>query len=102
MNHAHLIEFYKRAGGFLHAQNPLVSDFLHRLNEQRKAYDGMPKELARILDFLRKLLWKHIAVTLEFEEGTDPRTADSPKFAWIVDFMTNNDHQVSIQLAEST
>lgn len=101
VNHARLIDLYKRSGGFLHAMNPIGLDFAKLVDDQRAKYVLAPLEVRRALEFLRQLLWQHAAVTLEPSAHDDPRTTASPQSAWVVSFGCNDTAEVSIVLAEA-
>lgn len=99
VNHSRLIELYKRAGGYLHARNPLSADFFEVVALERKKYEDAPEEVRRALAFLRALIWCHIAVNLESHGENDPRTPGSPQQAWLIDFGSDHSAHVGLTLA---
>ena len=101
VNHARLIDIYTRAGGFLHAKNPIGQDFAALVEAQRSKYVAAPSEVRRTLKFLRQLLWQHAAITLEKAGQDDPRTPASPTSAWLVSFGSNAALEVGITIAEA-
>ena len=102
VNHSRLIDLYKRAGGYLHARNPLSGEFSKVIALERKKYEEAPAEIRRALEFLRGLLWRHAVVNLESHGEDDPRTPGSPQQAWLVDFGSNTLPNVGLTLAEGT
>lgn len=96
VNHARLIDLYKRCGGFLHATNPIGEDFASDIDAQRKRYAAAPNELGRALEFLRELLWQHAAITLDAHGNEDSRTPASPRSAWLVSFGSNPGPEVTL------
>jgi len=101
VNHGRLIELYEKCGGFLHAKNPLVPNFLTMIETERAKYEKAPKDIKSALEFLRKLLWNHAALTLDWTDPNDPHSLDSPKSAWIVDFGSNDNYEITLVLAEA-
>ncbi len=102
VNHGRLIEMYKMCGGFLHAKSPLVADYVALVNSERAKYERAPVEIQRALEFLRKLLWHHAVIQLDWSDPNDPRCPDSPWSAWLVDFGADHGRDVIIILAEAT
>jgi hypothetical protein len=96
VNHARLIDLYKHSGGFLHAMNPIGSNFAADINSQRKRYAAASRELRRTLEFLRKLLWQHAAIALDQLGNEDPRTPANPQTAWLVNFGTSQGPEVAL------
>lgn len=101
VNHARLIDLYKRCGGFLHATNPIGADFAAEVDSQRKRYEAAPSELRRTLQFLRRLLWRHAAITLDKHGNEDPRTPASPQTAWLVSFGNSPGPEVALVQASA-
>lgn len=101
INHDRLIEMYKRASGFLHAKNPLVNNFDAFIEKERIKYGDAPRLIKKDLDFLRSLVWKHVAVTLEWTDHNNPQIGDDLKFAWIVDFGVEEDQEVNLTIGEA-
>ncbi len=101
VNHDRLIDLYARSGGYLHAKNPLSDDFSILVEVERKKYNQAPAEATKALDFLRKLLWNHAAITLDWTDLDDPMSLDNPRLAWIVDFGQDEGHDVSLVLASA-
>jgi hypothetical protein len=101
VNHDRLIALYGRSGGYLHAKNPLSADFSMLVEVERKKYNQAPAEATEALDFLRKLLWNHAAITLDWTDLDDPMSLDNPRLAWIVDFGPDEGHDVSLILASA-
>ena len=101
VNHDRLIALYGRSGGYLHAKNPLSADFSTLVEVERKKYNQAPTEATEALDFLRKLLWNHAAITLDWTDLDDPMSLGNPRLAWIVDFGPDEGHDVSIILASA-
>ncbi len=102
VNHARLIDLYKRSGGFLHGTNPIGADFAADIERQRERYAAVPGELRRALEFLRKLLWWHAAITLETHGNNDPRTRGNPQSAWLVSFGPNPSPEVTLIQADAS
>jgi hypothetical protein len=102
VNHGRLIEMYKMCGGFLHGKSPLVANYVALVDSERAKYEQAPVEVQRALKFLRKLLWHHTAIQLDWSDPNDPRCPDSPQSAWIVDFGADRGQDVTIILAEAT
>lgn len=101
VNHDRLIEMYERCGGYMHGKSPLVEDFGALVEAERAKYVQAPVEVSRALDFLRKLLWHHVVVQLDWSNPDDPKSLDGPRSAWIVDFGSNESQEVTIALAEA-
>lgn len=101
VNHGRLIEQYERCGGYMHGKNPLVDDYAALVNTERAKYEKAPDEVRRALEFLRKLLWYHAVVNLDWSNLDDPKSIDNPHSAWVVDFGTNDGQEVTIILAEA-
>lgn len=102
VNHGRLIEMYERCGGYMHGKSPLVKDFVALVEAERAKYAHALEEVSRALDFLRKLLWHHVVVQLDWSNPNDPKSLDGPRSAWIVDFGSNESQEVTIALAEAT
>lgn len=102
VNHGKLIELYNSCSVFMHASNPLVTDFHAQVEQNRARYKKAPDVVKEALVFLRKLLWLHAAVQLEWTDPTDASSADNPSSAWIVDFSSPLDDVVSMTLATSS
>ncbi|MFG6490192.1 hypothetical protein ACG04R_26205 [Roseateles sp. BYS78W] len=96
VNHGRLIELYKKSCNFLHAKSPLKGDFVAEVDAQRLAYDQAPNDLAKGVEFLRSLLWKHAAITLADQAADDPRLPTSPQLAWILDFGNEAGHEITL------
>lgn len=102
VNHGRLIDLYGQCGGYLHGKNPLRGGDFVALNEaERKKYRKAPAEVRRALVFLRKLLWRHAAVTLEWSDSSDPISPDSPSSVWIVDFGAEGTPDVTLIVGEA-
>lgn len=101
VNHDRLIDLYGRSGGYLHAKNPLSANFSMLVEVERKKYNQAPAEATKALDFLRKLLWNHAAITIDWTDLDDPMSLDNPRLAWIVDFGPDEGHDVSLILASA-
>lgn len=101
VTHGRLIEIYGICGGFLHAKNPFQSDFQAHVNKERKKYEDASKEVLKCLAYFRKLMWNHAAVGLAWSPGSDPKAAEEPKTAWLVDFGVGAVPHVDITLSEA-
>lgn len=101
VNHGRLIELYEQCGGYMHGKSPLVDDFIALVTKERMKYEQAPKAVKRALGFLRKLLWHHAVIKLDWTNPDDPKALDSPRSAWIVDFGANDDQEVTLVLAEA-
>jgi hypothetical protein len=101
LNHSRLIDIYEQCGGYMHGKNPLVDDYLSLVESERTKYIKAPIEVNRHLEFLRKLLWLHAAVKLDWSDAENPQLPDNPKSVWIVDFGTSQDEKVNIAIAEA-
>jgi len=101
VNHSRLIDLYKRSGAFLHATSPIGRDFAADIEGQRKRYAAAPNELCGTLEFLRKLLWQHAAITLDAHGDNDPRTPAGPLSAWLVSFGASPGPEVTLIQAEA-
>jgi hypothetical protein len=99
VNHGRLIDLYKQCGGYLHGKNPLVSDFVDLIERERRKYKGSAVQVKRALVFLRKLLWVHAAIKLDWPETEDPKSKDNPGAAWILDFGPENKNEILLILA---
>lgn len=99
VNHGRLIELYKKCGGYMHAKNPLVADYPAHVESERTKYIAAPTEVRHALEFLRKLLWQHVVVQLEWSDPNNPKVADGPESAWLVDFGAAEDENVTLILA---
>ena len=102
VNHARLIDIYKRCGGFLHAKSPIGEDFAADVKNQRARYVRAPDDVRSSLTFLRRLLWQHLAVTLDDPGLDDPRTPASPRHAWLVSFGKSEGPEISLTLAAAS
>lgn len=100
VNHNKLIELYSQAGGFLHGTNPLRGDYREIISLQLKRYGSANKHLEESIKFLKNLLWKHTAVTLEYS-GKNPTVLESPKTAWILDFSPEGEQEIKMVLTEA-
>lgn len=58
-------------------------------------------EVRRTLDFLRKLLWRHAVVQLDWTNSDDAKSLNGPRSAWIVDFGADDSQDVTIVLAKA-
>lgn len=101
VNHGRLIEMYERCGGYMHGKSPLVDDFVALVAAERTKYVQAPEEVRRSLEFLRKLLWHHAVIQLDWSNPDDPKSPDGPRSAWIVDFGSNEEQHVTLVLAEA-
>lgn len=99
VTHGRLIEIYKQCGGYLHAKNPLVENFLHLVDSERKKYERAKKDINRNLQFIRSLMWKHVAIGLEWSDSLDPRENANPNEAWVVDFGDEKSQEIEITRA---
>lgn len=102
VNHGRLIELYGTCGGYLHAKNPLVTDYLAQVEAERTKYGSAPMEIRRAQDFLRKLLWQHAVIQLAWSDPDNPMIVDGPGSAWLLDFGATNDEQVTLVIGEAT
>ena len=102
VNHARLIDIYKRCGGFLHAKSPIGEDFAADVKNQRARYVRAPDDVRSSLTFLRRLLWQHLAVTLDDPGLDDPRTPASPRHAWLVSFGKSEGPEINLTLAAAS
>ncbi len=59
------------------------------------------KEVLKCLRYFRKLMWNHAAVGLAWSPGADPKAAEGPKTAWLVDFGVGAVPHVDIVLSEA-
>jgi hypothetical protein len=101
VNHGRLIELYKKCGGYLHAKNPLVADYPAHVEYERAKYESAPNEIRQALKFLRKLLWRHAAVQLNWSDQSNPKAEDGPRSAWLVDFGSSQGQDVSLILGSA-
>lgn len=101
VNHGRLIELYAQCGGYMHGKSPLVDNYAALVGSERAKYEKAPVEVRRALDFLRKLLWHHAVVKLDWSNHDDPKAVDGPRSAWIVDFGANEGQEVTLVLAEA-
>jgi hypothetical protein len=99
VNHGRLIDLYKQCGGYMHGKNPLVNDFAALIERDKRRYKGSPVQVRRALEFLRKLLWRHAAVTLDWTDQTDPKSVESPKAAWLLDFGADDTQEILLIMA---
>lgn len=99
VNHGRLIELYEKCGGYMHGKNPLVMDFAALVESERKKYEVAPTEIRRALDFLRKLLWHHAVVQLDWSDPNDPKVVDNPSSAWLVEFGLSEGQDIVIAVA---
>lgn len=102
VSHGRLIELYEKCGGFMHAKNPLVDDYLSHVESERSKNEAAPEEVRRALKFLRKLLWQHVVVQLDWSDPENPKVVDDPVSAWIVDFGVTNDAQIKLIIGAAT
>lgn len=102
VTHARLIELYKNCSRFIHVANPLVEEFGVQIEEQRQKYIRAPATVKDGLAFLRKLLWLHAVVQLEWTDMDDPRSIDNPSSAWIVDFGAPDAQTVNMTLGTAS
>jgi hypothetical protein len=101
VTHGRMIEIYGICGGFLHGRNPFNKDFKTLVENERKKYDGAHKEIKKCLDYFRKLMWYHAAVSLEWKPDDNPKDPANPKAAWIVDFGADEVPTIHITIAEA-
>ncbi|OEZ69272.1 hypothetical protein JAB5_27130 [Janthinobacterium sp. HH103] len=99
VNHSKLIELYGVCSTFMHASNPLGENYIARVEIQRGEYRKGPQTIKKALDFLRRLLWLHAAVQLEWSDQQNASCVDNPTSAWIVDFSSSENDVVNIVLA---
>jgi hypothetical protein len=99
VNHGRLIDLYKQCGGYLHGKNPLVADFADLIERDKRRYKGAPAQVHRALLFLRKLLWQHAVITLDWTDTDDPKSKGSPNAAWILDFGANETPEITLMVA---
>jgi len=99
VNHGRLIDLYKKCGGYMHSKNPLVADYAGLVASERAKYKGAPTEIRSALEFLRKLLWQHAVVQLNWSDPENPTVFDDPASAWLVDFGMTDDEQITLVLA---
>jgi hypothetical protein len=102
VNHGRLIDLYKKCSGYMHAKNPLVADYVAHVEIERAKYESAPVEVRRALDFLRKLLWQHAVVQLNWSDPENPRAVDGPESAWLIDFGMTEDENITLVLAEAS
>ena len=102
VNHGRLIELYERCGGHMHAKNPLVADYAAHVASERAKYESAPKEVRKALEFLRKMLWQHAVVQLNWSDPTNPTAADGPESAWLIDFGASEDEHVVLVIAAAS
>ena len=102
VTHGRLIELYEKCGGYMHAKNPLVPDYAAQVELERTKYKLAPVEVRRALEFLRKLLWQHAVVQLNWSDPDNPVVVDGPESAWLIDFGTTEDEHISIVIGSAT
>jgi hypothetical protein len=102
VTHGRLIDLYKKCSGYMHAKNPLVADYVAHVEFERAKYDLAPAEVCRALEFLHKLLWQHAVVQLNWSDPDNPRAADGPESAWLIDFGTTEDENITLVLATAS
>ena len=102
VNHARLIDIYKRCGSFLHGSNPLRENYQDQIESDRRKYASAPSELAKTLNFLQKLLWQHAAISIEPSSSGKPTEPASPREAWLLNFGSEASPEVQIIFAEAT
>ncbi|KAI1694437.1 hypothetical protein Ddc_22137 [Ditylenchus destructor] len=102
VNHGRLVELYEKCGGFMHAKNPLAADFVEQVNKERVKYDEAPELVRRSCKFLRKLLWTHAVVQLDWTDPDDPKEVAGPMLAWIIDFGSPTDLNVNVIVGEAS
>ena len=99
VNHGRLVELYEKCGGYMHSKNPLVADYAAHVASERAKYEAAPTEVRRALEFLRKLLWQHAVVQMDWSDPDNPTAADGPESAWLVDFGATEDEHIALVLA---
>jgi hypothetical protein len=102
VNHARLIEIYKKCGGYMHSMNPLKADYRDAITKRHLKYENAHDEIKKELAFLKELLWTHVAVTLEWTDRSNPLSLDQANSAWIVDFGEESDNKIRITLSVSS
>lgn len=93
------VTIYNDAGDYLHVPNPFdfetLADFQHRLETSRE-------RLKVELEYLKKVLWNHAKIGLEFDSATDlPRQAADPDNAWIIHFGEPQEDEIWMALAKA-
>ncbi|MES2759023.1 MAG: hypothetical protein V4693_16740 [Pseudomonadota bacterium] len=99
VNHERLIELYETCSEFMHVSNPLVENIGEQVEDQRQKYTNAPDTVRAALTFLRRLLWLHAVVKLEWTDTDNPCSIENPECAWIVDFSAPDDQTVNMTLA---
>jgi hypothetical protein len=93
------VTIYNDAGDHLHVPNPFafetLADFQRRLETSREC-------LKVEVRYLKKVLWNHAKIGLEFDGVTDsPRHVGNPDTAWIVHFGKPQAEEISMVLAKA-
>jgi hypothetical protein len=94
--HSRLIEIYKSCGRFMHVPNPFGEGYLEHVEKHREKCRSSTAEAKRFVTYLKSLIWHHAAIGLVWREGANPTENANPKSAWIVDFGSGEDHDISI------
>lgn len=102
VNHGRLIDLYRKCGGYMHAKNPLTADYVAHVEAERAKYESAPTEIQRAKDFLRKLLWRHAVVQLDWSDPENPKAVDGPSSAWLIDFGATADEHVMLVIGQAT
>lgn len=101
VTHSRLIELYKMCSSYMHSKNPLDTDYVVQVEMERAKYQVAPVEIRRAQEFLRKLLWQHAVVQLDWTDRENPKAIDDPKSAWLLDFETLVDEQIILIVGEA-
>jgi hypothetical protein len=96
VTHSRLIEIYKSCGGLMHVPNPFGQDCLEHVETHRHKYQSSAAEAKRFVGYLKSLIWCHTAIGLEWHEGATPTENANPNSAWIIDFGSSEDRNISI------
>jgi hypothetical protein len=93
------VAIYNDAGDYLHVPNPFdietMVDFQHQLERSRE-------RLKVELEYLKKVLWNHAKIGLEFDSATDlPRQPADPDNAWIIHFGKPQEDKIWMALAKA-
>lgn len=91
-----LIKMYQKCGGFLHMLRPFGENYESYILRQKQKFESATRTIIEYTNYLKKLLWKHAAIGLEYEEGGDPLELANPQYAWIVDFGAKDSNNVSV------
>lgn len=94
------IAIYDLAGDYLHVPNPFdiegLADFQQRLDDCRV-------NLAREVEYLKQVIWRHAKLGLAFDAASDkPREVANSERAWIIDFGRGEVDDVQMVLAVGT